>query len=131
MGKMLICGARLLFPVEQCDLFDGDWEWDPEGPLYTNSTCFYMQLAQNCMGNGRPDTDYLHWRWKPRGCDLPRFNAKAFLEAFKGKTIGFAGDSLARNQMQSLLCMLSQVIVLWLLGFTSSILQHCPIYSIG
>ncbi|CAM6090985.1 unnamed protein product [Calypogeia fissa] len=93
----------------ECDLFEGEWVWDPEDPLYTNSTCFYMQLAQNCMSNGRPDTNYLHWKWKPRDCDLPRFNAKGFLEAFKGKTIGFVGDSLSRNQMQSLLCMLSQV----------------------
>ncbi|CAM6084706.1 unnamed protein product [Calypogeia fissa] len=93
----------------ECDLFEGEWVWDPEDPLYTNSTCFYIQRAQNCMSNGRPDTNYLHWKWKPRDCDLPRFNAKGFLEAFKGKTIGFVGDSLSRNQMQSLLCMLSQV----------------------
>ncbi|CAM6126275.1 unnamed protein product [Calypogeia fissa] len=96
-------------PAEECDLFEGLWEHDPEGPLYTNSTCFYMEGHQNCLSNGRPDTEYLHWRWQPRGCDLPRFDAKSFLEKFRGKAIGFVGDSIARNQMQSLLCLLSQV----------------------
>ncbi|CAM6090986.1 unnamed protein product [Calypogeia fissa] len=93
----------------ECDLFDGDWDYDPEGPLYTNSTCFYIRGDHNCMSNGRPDSAYLNWRWKPRGCDLPRFDARAFMEAFRGKTIGFIGDSLARNQMQSMLCMLALV----------------------
>lgn len=93
----------------QCDLFEGEWQHDPEGPLYTNSTCFYIQEAQNCMSNGRHDTEYMYWRWKPRDCDLPRFDAKSFLDSFRGKAIGFIGDSIARNQMQSLLCLLSQV----------------------
>ncbi|CAM6084703.1 unnamed protein product [Calypogeia fissa] len=96
-------------PAEECDLFEGLWEHDPEGPLYTNSTCFYMQRDQNCLSNGRPDTEYLKWRWKPRGCDLPRFDANSFLEKFRGKAFGFVGDSIGRNQMQSLLCLLSQV----------------------
>lgn len=100
---------RVVCAAGECDLFDGDWEYDPQGPLYTNATCFYIRGDHNCMSNGRPDTDFLNWRWKPRGCDLPRFDAKAFMEAFKGKTIGFVGDSLARNQMQSMLCMLSLV----------------------
>ncbi|KAL3676011.1 hypothetical protein R1sor_025959 [Riccia sorocarpa] len=94
---------------QECDLYDGDWVYDPEGPLYTNATCSFMDERQNCMGNGRPDTGYLYWKWKPRQCDLPRFDAKGFLEKLRGKSVGFVGDSLARNQMQSLLCMLSQV----------------------
>ncbi|KAL2608349.1 hypothetical protein R1flu_026922 [Riccia fluitans] len=103
--------ASALAPAESqgCNLYDGDWVHDPEGPLYTNRTCFYIQSMQNCMSNGRPDTAYMYWKWKPRHCDLPRFDAKGFLEMFRGKTIGFVGDSLSRNQMQSLLCMLSQL----------------------
>lgn len=32
-----------------------------------------------------------------------------FLTIVRGKTLAFAGDSIARNQMESLLCLLSQV----------------------
>ncbi|BBN19153.1 xyloglucan O-acetyltransferase [Marchantia polymorpha subsp. ruderalis] len=109
--QVTISNASALAPAApgECDLYDGDWVYDPEGPLYTNATCFYMQGHQNCMRNGRPDSAYMYWKWQPRFCELPRFDGKAFLTKFWGKTIGFVGDSLSRNQMQSLLCMLSQV----------------------
>ncbi|GLT75796.1 hypothetical protein SLA2020_474930 [Shorea laevis] len=60
-------------------------------------------------GNGRPDRDYENWRWKPSKCDLPRFDANKFLELMRGKTLAFIGDSVARNQMESMLCILWQV----------------------
>eukprot|EP01018_Ginkgo_biloba_P034683 Gb_25866 [translate_table: standard] len=93
----------------KCNFFKGKWVPDPKGPVYSNVTCAYIQGHQNCIKNGRPDRDYLHWRWKPSGCALPRFNATTFLELVRGKVWAFVGDSVARNQMQSLLCMLSQV----------------------
>ena len=64
---------------------------------------------QNCQGNGRPDKDYENWRWKPEECILPRFDGTKFLELMRGKTLAFVGDSVARNQMESLLCILWQV----------------------
>lgn len=63
---------------------------------------------QNCQGNGRPDSEYEKWRWKPSECELPRFDAKKFLELMRGKTLAFIGDSVARNQMESMLCLLWQ-----------------------
>jgi hypothetical protein len=36
-----------------------------------------------------------------------RFNGVEFLLKMKGKTVMFVGDSLGRNQWQSLICMLS------------------------
>eukprot|EP00252_Welwitschia_mirabilis_P015585 TRINITY_DN3439_c0_g1_i1.p1 TRINITY_DN3439_c0_g1~~TRINITY_DN3439_c0_g1_i1.p1 ORF type:complete len:316 (+),score=36.98 TRINITY_DN3439_c0_g1_i1:448-1395(+) len=60
------------------------------------------------MRNGRPDTEYLYWRWKPRGCELPKFNATNFLNIVRSKTLAFIGDSIGRNHMQSLVCLLSQ-----------------------
>ncbi|KAI5346934.1 hypothetical protein L3X38_014813 [Prunus dulcis] len=92
-----------------CDLYSGSWIYDSSGPLYTNNTCPVLTQMQNCQGNGRPDKEYENWRWKPLQCDLPRFDARKFLELMRGKTIAFIGDSVARNHMESLLCILWQV----------------------
>ncbi|PSS33151.1 Protein trichome birefringence-like [Actinidia chinensis var. chinensis] len=92
-----------------CDLYQGKWVHDSSGPLYTNDSCPVLSQMQNCQGNGRPDKDYENWRWKPAKCDLPRFDAKRFLELMRGKTLAFIGDSVARNQMESMLCILWQV----------------------
>ncbi|XP_010246878.1 PREDICTED: protein trichome birefringence-like 18 isoform X2 [Nelumbo nucifera] len=92
-----------------CDLYNGKWFYDSSGPLYTNNSCPVLTQMQNCQGNGRPDKDYENWRWKPSGCDLPRFNTSKFLELMRGKTLAFIGDSVARNQMESMLCILWQV----------------------
>ncbi|XP_042508133.1 protein YLS7-like [Macadamia integrifolia] len=94
---------------EACDLYDGKWFYDSAGPLYTNNTCPILTQMQNCQGNGRPDKDYENWRWKPSKCDLPRFNATKFLELMRGKTLAFIGDSVTRNEMESMLCILWQV----------------------
>ncbi|XP_068653363.1 protein YLS7-like [Aristolochia californica] len=95
--------------VESCDLFHGKWFYDQVGPLYTNNSCPVLTQMQNCQGNGRPDKDYENWRWRPAQCDLPRFDARKFLELMRGKTLAFIGDSVARNQMESLICILWQV----------------------
>ncbi|XP_031094025.1 protein trichome birefringence-like 23 [Ipomoea triloba] len=95
--------------AETCDLFVGDWIHNPDGPSYTNETCSFIGGHQNCMKNGRPDTDFLYWRWKPRDCNLPRFKPKKFLELMRDKTWALIGDSISRNHVQSILCMLSKV----------------------
>ncbi|KAA8539833.1 hypothetical protein F0562_026525 [Nyssa sinensis] len=92
-----------------CDLYHGKWVYDSTGSLYTNNSCPVLTQMQNCQGNGRPDKEYEYWRWKPAQCDLPRFDAKKFLELMRGKTLAFIGDSVARNQMESMLCILWQV----------------------
>uniref|UniRef100_A0ACD5ZCJ6 Uncharacterized protein n=1 Tax=Avena sativa TaxID=4498 RepID=A0ACD5ZCJ6_AVESA len=92
-----------------CDLYRGEWFSDSSGPLYTNSSCPLITKTQNCQANGRPDKGYENWRWKPEQCILPRFDAQKFLELMRGKTLAFVGDSVARNQMESLLCILWQV----------------------
>jgi hypothetical protein len=114
---------------ETCDLFTGAWVEDNSPPLYTNENCPIVTQTQNCPGNGRPDSNYLNWRWQPQGCDLPAFDAKAFLELMRGKTLAFVGDSVARNQYESLLCMLWQVNFLVTSFFHSNLLLHLPIMS--
>ena len=56
-----------------CDLFNGTWVFDDSYPLYTNHSCFFIDDGFNCEANGRPDRDYMKWRWKPNGCDIPRY----------------------------------------------------------
>ncbi|KAA8547833.1 hypothetical protein F0562_004262 [Nyssa sinensis] len=94
---------------QSCNLFRGNWVLDTKGPYYTNETKCVIDDRQNCMKFGRPDTEFLKWRWKPDECELPLFDAGQFLELVRGKTLAFVGDSVGRNQMQSLVCLLASV----------------------
>nr|ABK26918.1 unknown [Picea sitchensis] len=95
---------------EKCDIFTGSWVHDLSYPLYDSRTCPYLNGGATCQMNGRPDSDYEKWRWKPRDCNIPRFNALDLLQRLKGKTIMFVGDSLSNNQWQSMLCLLHSVL---------------------
>ncbi|KAI3805783.1 hypothetical protein L1987_21669 [Smallanthus sonchifolius] len=64
-------------------------------------------IIQSCAeSNNHTDSKYLHWRWQPHGCDFPRFDGKALAERLRGKRLLFVGDSLNRNQFNSMICML-------------------------
>ena len=82
----------------------GKWVREPRGPVYTNLTCPTLPDFKNCQKYGK-DPGHLFW---PDGCDLPLFSPERFLAVVRGKRLAFIGDSLARNQMDSLLCLLSQ-----------------------
>ena len=94
-----------------CDLFKGQWITEESATtiLYRPETCPILTQTQDCQGNGRPDNGYERWRWRPDGCELAPFDPRIFLSTLRGKTLAFAGDSVARNQMESLVCMLWQV----------------------
>ncbi|XVE71991.1 hypothetical protein DITRI_Ditri11bG0002500 [Diplodiscus trichospermus] len=94
---------------DNCDIFSGEWVPNADAPYYTNTTCWAIHEHQNCMKYGRPDTEFMKWKWKPDGCELPIFNPAQFLEIVRGKSLAFVGDSVGRNQMQSLICLLSRV----------------------
>lgn len=94
---------------EKCDIFTGEWVPNPEAPYYTNRSCWAIHEHQNCMKYGRPDSGFMKWRWKPDGCDLPVFNPYQFLDMVRDKSMAFVGDSVGRNQMQSMICLLSRV----------------------
>ncbi|KNA13916.1 hypothetical protein SOVF_112320 [Spinacia oleracea] len=91
---------------KDCDVSKGKWVFDDSYPLYTNFSCPFIDEGFNCQGNGRWDKDYMKWRWQPQDCDIPRFNATNMLEMIRGKRVVFAGDSINRNQWESLLCLL-------------------------
>ncbi|RDX57743.1 Protein trichome birefringence-like 19, partial [Mucuna pruriens] len=95
-------------PVKKCDIFSGEWVPNPEAPYYTNTTCWEIHEHQNCIKHGRPDSEFMKWRWKPNECELPIFNPFNFLEIVRGKSMAFVGDSIGRNHMQSMICLLSR-----------------------
>ncbi|KAJ4846516.1 hypothetical protein Tsubulata_030933, partial [Turnera subulata] len=102
-----------------CDYTSGKWVRDRRGPLYNGTTCRIIKKGQNCISHGRPDMGYLYWRWKPKQCRLPRFEPTTFLNLFGNKHLAFVGDSMARNQLESLLCMLSTASAPVLVNYTN------------
>jgi hypothetical protein len=61
-----------------CDISKGEWVYDEAArPLYSEEECPYIQPQLTCKEHGRPDTAYRHWRWQPRGCDLPRYGVSS------------------------------------------------------
>ncbi|CAN0892583.1 Protein trichome birefringence-like 10 [Linum grandiflorum] len=93
-----------------CDVFDGNWVWDDDYPLYDSKDCSFIDGGFRCLENGRPDSFFTKWRWQPTHCNLPRFDAKLMLENLRNKRLVFVGDSVGRNQWESLLCMLSSAV---------------------
>ncbi|KAJ4817533.1 Protein trichome birefringence [Rhynchospora pubera] len=92
-----------------CDITIGEWVYDHSYPLY-ESSCPYLSTEYNCKSNVRPDLNYEKWRWRPKNCLLPRFNALDFLERIRKKRVMLVGDSIMRNQWESLLCLVEAVI---------------------
>ncbi|KAL2898662.1 Protein PMR5 [Bienertia sinuspersici] len=90
-----------------CNLFVGSWVYDYSYPFYQPSHCPFIDPEFNCKLFGRPDSNYLKYRWKPASCDIPRFNGIEFLQRMRERTVMFVGDSLGRNQWESLICMIS------------------------
>ncbi|KAE9601622.1 putative PMR5 domain, PC-Esterase, trichome birefringence-like family [Lupinus albus] len=94
-----------------CDLYTGTWVRDEQNyPIYQPGSCPYVDEAYDCQINGRVDDNYTKWRWKPHGCDLPRFNATDFLVRLQGKRLMLVGDSMNRNQFESTLCILREAL---------------------
>ncbi|KAH1239099.1 Protein trichome birefringence-like 2 [Glycine max] len=95
---------------EKCDIFDGKWVRDGSKPYYPLGSCRLIDRDFNCHRNGRPDAEYVKWRWQPNGCIIPSLNATDFLERLRGQRLVFVGDSLNRNMWESLVCILRQSI---------------------
>ncbi|XP_020396788.1 protein trichome birefringence-like 11 isoform X4 [Zea mays] len=102
---------------EDDDLIDSmsvDGEWvllrGAAERLYGPGQCPFVDEGFRCRENGRPDGDYAEWAWRPRRCALPRFDARRLLEMLRNRRLVFVGDSIGRNQWESMLCMLASAV---------------------
>ncbi|WMV47175.1 hypothetical protein MTR67_040560, partial [Solanum verrucosum] len=101
---------KVRFLENDCNIFDGNWVWEESYPLYQSEDCIFLDEGFRCSENGMPDNFYTKWRWQPKDCNLPRFDAKHMLEKLRNQRVVFVGDSIGRNQWESLLCLLSSAV---------------------
>lgn len=104
-GPVLADSGSRQLQASACDITKGSWVKSAvvNKPVYDGS-CPFTRSTHNCMRNGRKDTEYLSWTWKPTACTIPTFNALAFLAAYRNKVIGIAGDSFSSNFEAAILC---------------------------
>ncbi|XP_044945738.1 protein trichome birefringence-like 8 [Hordeum vulgare subsp. vulgare] len=96
-----------------CDYSDGKWVRDITATTTTYGEDYpFLDPGFRCMQNGRNDSSFRQWRWQPRhgSCHLPKFNASDMLERSRNGRIVFVGDSIGRNQWESMLCMLAAAV---------------------
>ncbi|MED6119511.1 Protein trichome birefringence-like 16 [Stylosanthes scabra] len=93
---------------EDCNYGKGKWVMDNRRPLYSGFGCKrWLSGSWSCRLTQRTNFAYENLRWQPKDCDLEEFQPSKFLTRMQDKTLAFVGDSLGRQQFQSLMCMIS------------------------
>ncbi|KAL5768486.1 hypothetical protein ACOSP7_015034 [Xanthoceras sorbifolium] len=96
------------FTNQACNYAKGKWVVDDIRPWYSGSTCKqWLSQMWACQLMQRKDFTYEKLRWQPKDCELEEFEASKFFRRMQDKTLAFVGDSLGRQQFQSLMCMIT------------------------
>ncbi|XP_074269304.1 protein trichome birefringence-like 16 [Silene latifolia] len=104
----LIHQKQLFKMSSGCNYAVGKWLADDHRPFYSGARCTqWLSEPWACRVSDRTDFSYEKFRWVPNECEMDEFSGSKFLRWMRGKTIAFFGDSLGRQQFQSLMCMLS------------------------
>ncbi|KAE8706859.1 Protein trichome birefringence-like 16 [Hibiscus syriacus] len=91
-----------------CNYANDRWVADRRRPLYSGSGCKqWLSGMWACRLTQRTDFSFKGYRWQPKNCKMKEFNRFSFLRRMRNKTIAFVGDSLGRQQFQSMMCMVS------------------------
>lgn len=91
-----------------CNFAKGRWVADSKRPLYSGFGCKqWLSVMWACRLTQRTDFSFEGYRWQPKNCKMKKFNRFSFLRRMRNKTIAFVGDSLGRQQFQSMMCMVS------------------------
>ncbi|EEE68357.1 protein trichome birefringence-like 8 isoform X2 [Oryza sativa Japonica Group] len=104
-----LINSRVPHPSDasDCIFSDGKWVRDAAAVTAYREDCPFLDPGFQCISNGRSNSSFRYWRWQPHGCQLPKFNATDMLERSRNGRIVFAGDSIGRNQWESMVCMLA------------------------
>ncbi|CAN6166872.1 unnamed protein product [Urochloa humidicola] len=88
-----------------CNYAKGKWVADDKRPLYSGNECKqWLSKMWACRMMRRAHFSYESYRWQPHGCEMPEFTGPNFLERMRNQTLAFVGDSLGRQQFQSMMC---------------------------
>ncbi|KAL5704501.1 hypothetical protein ACHQM5_022922 [Ranunculus cassubicifolius] len=91
-----------------CNYAKGKWVEDTARPLYSGFECKqWLSKMWACRLTQRTDFAYETFRWLPNDCSMPEFEPSSFLKRMQDKTIAIVGDSLGRQQFQSMMCMVT------------------------
>ncbi|KAK7328767.1 hypothetical protein VNO77_22886 [Canavalia gladiata] len=91
-----------------CNYAKGKWVPDNHQPFYSGLACKqWLSGMWACRLTQRTDFAYERLRWQPKDCQMEEFEGSKFLRRMQHKTLAFVGDSLGRQQFQSLMCMIT------------------------
>lgn len=93
---------------QACNLGKGKWIPADNRPLYSGFGCKqWLSGMWACRLTQRTDFGYEKLKWQPKDCKIDDFTGPEFLKRMQDKTLAFVGDSLGRQQFQSLMCMVT------------------------
>ncbi|XP_076905768.1 protein trichome birefringence-like 16 [Bidens hawaiensis] len=94
--------------TQACNYGKGKWVPANNRPLYSGFGCKqWLSGMWACRLTQRTDFGYEKLKWQPKDCKMDDFTGAEFLKRMQDKTLAFVGDSLGRQQFQSLMCMVT------------------------